>query len=99
MPSSAAPAILAAGLLCGVLGGLLSRNRYIPFLIDPSVHIALLAVVAYGIAVHLFMQFAAIPLSAIGPRPFVTRNFVAQLIVHIVVVGPTIALTVRSYSR
>jgi hypothetical protein len=68
-------------------------SRYIPFLIDR----ALLAGVIYGVAIHLFMQFVVIPLSAIGPRPLVVRNFVAVLIAHIVVVGPSIALTVRRY--
>ncbi len=70
-------------------------SRYIPFLIDR----ALAAGVLYGIAVHLFMQFVVIPLSAIGPTPLVMRNFVAVLVAHIVVVGPSIALTVQRYSR
>ncbi len=70
-------------------------SRYRPFLIER----ALAAGVLYGIAVHLFMQFVVIPLSAIGPRPLVIRNFVAVLIAHIMVVGPSIALTVRRYSR
>jgi uncharacterized membrane protein YagU involved in acid resistance len=70
-------------------------SRYMPFLIDR----ALPAGILYGIAVHLFMQFVVIPLSAIGPRPLVMRNFVAVLIAHVVVVGPSIALTVRRYSR
>jgi hypothetical protein len=149
MMSKAAQAILAAGLICGVLDGLSAiaitlllggkvirmfqgiaggilgpatfqkgvrtallgvglhftiafgaaavyyvASRDIPFLIDR----ALLAGVIYGIAVYLFMQFVVIPLSAIGHRPLVTRNFVAQLIVHMVVVGPSIALMVRRYS-
>jgi uncharacterized membrane protein YagU involved in acid resistance len=51
-------------------------SRYIPFLIER----ALAAGVLYGIAVHLFMQFVVIPLSAIGPRPLVLRSFVAVLI-------------------
>jgi uncharacterized membrane protein YagU involved in acid resistance len=70
-------------------------SRYMPLLIER----ALAAGILYGIAVHLFMQFVVIPLSAIGPRPLVMRNFVAVLIAHIVVVGPSIALTVRRYSR
>jgi hypothetical protein len=53
----------------------------------------------YGVAVHLFMQFVVIPLSAIGPRPLVARNFLAVLAAHVVVVGPSIAFTVRHYSR
>jgi hypothetical protein len=149
MMSKAAQAILAAGLICGVLDGLSAiaitllfggkvirmfqsiaggvlgpatfqkgirtallgvglhfmvafgaaavyyfASRYVPFLIDR----ALLAGVIYGIAVHLFMQFVVIPLSAIGPRPLVVRNFVAVLMAHVVVVGPSIALTVRRYA-
>jgi hypothetical protein len=70
-------------------------SRYIPLLINR----ALLAGVLYGAAVHLFMQFVVIPFSAIGPRPLVIRNFIAVLVAHIVVVGPSIALTVRRYSR
>jgi len=60
---------------------------------------AIVCGVVYGIAVHLFMSFVVIPLSAIGRRPIVLRSFVAILIVHIIVVGPTIALTIRRYSR
>jgi uncharacterized membrane protein YagU involved in acid resistance len=60
---------------------------------------AILCGVLYGIAVHLFMQFVVIPLSAIGRRPLVWRSFLAVLIVHMIVVGPSIALTVRRYSR
>jgi hypothetical protein len=150
MRSKAAQAILAAGLICGILDGLSAvaitllfggkvirtfqgiaggilgpatfqqgigsallgvalhfliafgaaavfylASRHIPLLIDH----ALPAGAIYGVAVHLFMQFVVIPLSAIGSRPLVVRSFVAVLIVHIVVVGPSIALTVRRYSR
>jgi len=49
--------------------------------------------------VHLFMTFVVIPLSAIGTRPFVPRSFVAYLIVSMLVVGPSISLTVRRFSR
>jgi hypothetical protein len=95
----AGAAVLGAGLHFVVAFGAAAVyyfvSRYIPFLIDR----ALLAGVIYGIAVHLFMQFVVIPLSAIGRRPLIIRNFVAQLIVHMVVVGPSIALTVRRYSR
>lgn len=69
-------------------------SRYMPVLVNR----ALAAGVLYGIAVHLFMQFVVIPLSAIGPRPLVVRNFVAVLAAHVVVVGPSIALTVRRFS-
>ena len=60
---------------------------------------ALLSGVLFGIAVHLFMRFIVVPASAIGHRPFVLRAFIMQMIVHMVVVGPSIALTVRHYSR
>ena len=48
----------------------------------------------FGAAVHLFMNFVVIPLSAIGPRPIVWVPFLAGLVVHLVVVGPSIAITV-----
>jgi hypothetical protein len=72
-----------------------AASRVLPFLIDQ----AMLSGILYGVAVHLFMNFVVIPLSAIGRRPFVLRSFVAILIVHVIVVGPSIALTVRYYSR
>lgn len=53
----------------------------------------------YGAVVHVFMTFVVIPLSAIGSRPFVLRSFVAFLLVSMVVVGPSISLTVRRFSR
>ena|SRR5260370_432075 len=56
---------------------------------------ALLSGIFYGVGVHLFMTFLVIPLSAIGARPIVWPRFVAILIVHVIVVGPSIALTVR----
>jgi len=71
-----------------------AASRSLHFLIDS----ALLFGVLYGIMVHLFMNFVVIPLSAIGRRPFVLRTFVPILIVHMIVVGPSIALTVRRYS-
>jgi hypothetical protein len=70
-------------------------GRVFPVLIDQAVVSGML----YGVAVHLFMNFVVIPLSAAGRRPFVLRAFVAVLVVHIVVVGPSIALTVRYYVR
>jgi len=72
-----------------------AASRQFHFLIDSAV----LSGVLYGIAVHLFMSFVVIPLSAIGKRPFVLQSFLAVLIIHMIVVGPSIALTVRRYSQ
>jgi hypothetical protein len=92
----AGTALLGAALHFAVAFGAAAvyylASRYLPFLI----HRALLAGVVYGMLVHFFMQFVVIPLSAIGPRPLVMRNFVAVFIAHIVVVGPSIALTVKA---
>ncbi len=66
-------------------------SRRLPVLIEH----ALICGIAYGAAVHLFMTFVVIPLSAIGSRPIVLRSFLAFLLVSIVVVGPSIALTIR----
>jgi hypothetical protein len=70
-------------------------SRSLPVLLDH----ALLCGIAYGAAVHLFMTFVVIPLSAIGSRPFVLKSFAAFLLVSMVVVGPSISLTVRRFSR
>jgi hypothetical protein len=48
----------------------------------------------YGAAVHLFMSFVVIPLSAIGWHPIVWTTFLEVLAIHLVVVGPSISLTV-----
>jgi hypothetical protein len=69
-------------------------SRFLPVLVRR----ALLCGVLYGVAVHLFMTFVVIPLSAIGPRPFVPRVFCYLLAIHMVVVGPSISLMVRRYS-
>jgi len=70
-------------------------SRALPFMIEQAV----LCGVLFGVLVHVFMNFVVIPLSAIGRRPFNARAFVMQLLVHMIVVGPSIALTVRYYSR
>jgi len=70
-------------------------SRWFPLLIDR----ALACGVLYGIAVHVFMSFVVIPMSAIGRRPIVLRSFIAVLIVHMVVVGPAISLSVRHWSK
>jgi hypothetical protein len=72
-----------------------SASRVLPVLIAR----ATLSGVLYGFAVHLFMQFVVIPLSAIGGRPFVLQSFVLLAVVHMIVVGPSIALTIRHFSR
>lgn len=69
-------------------------SRFLPVLL----HRALLCGVLYGVAIHLFMNFVVIPLSAIGPRPFVPRTFYSVLAIHMVVVGPSISLIVRRCS-
>lgn len=70
-------------------------SRAMPFMIEQ----ALLCGVAFGVLVHVFMNFVVIPLSAIGRRPFNFRSFTVQLLIHMIVVGPSIALTIRHYSR
>jgi uncharacterized membrane protein YagU involved in acid resistance len=72
-----------------------AASRLFPVLIDQ----ALACGVAYGIAVHLFMTFVVIPLSAIGRRPFVALSFLTFLFVSMIVVGPSVALTIRHFSR
>lgn len=53
----------------------------------------------YGIAVHCFMQFVVLPLSAFRPSGFSPRGFAIGLIIHIFCVGLPIALAVRKFSK
>ncbi len=68
-----------------------AASRVLPFLI----HHAILSGVLYGIAVHFFMTFVVIPLSAIGKRPLAPKFFLAMVGVHMMVVGPSISFTIR----
>ncbi|MGA2096189.1 MAG: hypothetical protein ABSH39_07815 [Candidatus Acidiferrum sp.] len=72
-----------------------TASRFVPFLIDH----AIISGALFGILVHLFMNLAVIPMSAIGRRPFNPTSFTMQLLIHIVVVGQSIALIVRYFSR
>ncbi len=58
---------------------------------------ALACGVLFGVLVHLFMSYVVIPLSAIGPRPFNARTFYPILAIHMIVVGPSISLTIRKF--
>jgi len=70
-------------------------SRWLPVMLDR----ALICGIVFGAVVHVFMTFVVIPLSAIGTRPFVPRTFLAFLLVSMVVVGPSIALTLRRFAR
>ena len=56
---------------------------------------ALLAGALYGIAVFLVMNFIVLPLSRRPKRPFNVKFAATQLLIHIVVVGWSIALSTR----
>jgi hypothetical protein len=72
-----------------------AASRRAPFLNEH----AILAGALFGVAVHVFMTFVVVPLSAIGTRRFVWSGFLVLLVIHIIVVGPSIALTVRHFAR
>jgi hypothetical protein len=68
-------------------------SRKIGFLNEHAVLSGLL----YGIAVHLFMSFVVVPLSAVK-RPFSMSFFMIQFVVHIFCVGLPISLIVRHFA-
>lgn len=72
-----------------------AAGRTLPMLLQRALTFGVL----YGIAVHLIMQFVVLPITAIGRRPFNPRGFLIGLAVHMVVVGPSIALSLRRLSR
>lgn len=55
----------------------------------------LVAGMAYGGLVHLFMSFAVIPMSAIGRFPSSLGPFLSGLVAHLFLVGPPAALFAR----
>ena len=58
---------------------------------------AVLCGLLYGIAVHLFMTFIVLPLSALQ-RPFSIKAFATQLVIHMFFVGLPISLVVRYFA-
>ena len=60
----------------------------------------LLSGAAYGIGVYAVMNWVVIPLSRIGPRPFPPASvFISGLLVHMFLIGATIAFGARRAAR
>jgi hypothetical protein len=95
LSSAALGVLLHLSVALGAAAVYYAASRYAPFLNDH----AILAGALFGVAVHLFMTFAVVPLSAIGARRFVWSGFLSLLVIHVIVVGPSIALTVRHFAR
>jgi hypothetical protein len=87
--------LLHFSIALGAAAGYYIASRWLPLLINQ----ALLSGVLYGAVVHFFMNLVVIPVSVIGRRPFALSGFLIQLAVHMIVVGPSISLTVRHYSH
>lgn len=83
---------LIAGLVASIYY-LVSRR--LPIILDRP----LLFGALYGIAVHLVMSRLVVPLSRAPKRPFSTRAFLTQLVIHVLCVGLPIALTQSRLSR
>lgn len=66
-----------------------------PFLVRRPV----LGGVIYGTAVHGFMQFVVLPMSAFRLSPFSPAEFAIGLIIHILFVGLPIALAAKRFSK
>ena len=65
----------------------------LPFLLDHP----LLAGGFYGIVVYLVMFYAVLPLSRRAKRPFNLKFALTQLVIHIVIIGWSIALAARYF--
>ena len=65
----------------------------LPFLLDHP----LLAGALYGIAVYLVMFYVVLPLSRRAKRPFNLKFGLTQLVIHIVIIGWSIALCARHF--
>lgn len=69
-------------------------SRRVAFLLQHAV----VSGIAYGVIVYFVMNHVVIPLSAIGPRPFVLSRAVLAAAILIPCIGLPIALTVRHFS-
>ncbi|MGI9087208.1 MAG: hypothetical protein ACR2HH_05625 [Chthoniobacterales bacterium] len=69
-------------------------SRRLPFLVQK----AIISGVLYGLAIYLFMNFIVLPLSATRPQHFTVFSVVTQLLIHMLLIGPAIALIVRRFS-
>ena len=68
-----------------------SASRVLPVLIRRAV----LCGLAYGVAVHLFMNSVVLPLSRVNFRPPPWQFVVGMIVIHMLFVGLPIALAVR----
>ena len=102
------PAALRGGLAISALGLFLHfviayGAATVYYLASRKLHFmvrqAILAGMLYGVAVHLFMNFVVIPLSAIGLRPINLAIFVVNAFEHMLLVGLPISLAVRRFSE
>jgi hypothetical protein len=66
-------------------------SRSLPVLVSRALILGPL----YGVAVHCFMQFVVIPLSAIGPLKLSPAVFFEGLLTHVVCVGLPTGLVIR----
>jgi hypothetical protein len=102
------PSSFSGGLKTALLGVLLHytiafgativffvASRFLPILLD----YALIFGVLYGVCVHFFMSYLVVPMSAIGHRPRTLQGFLIQLAIHMIIVGPSIALVLKRFLR
>lgn len=94
-------ATAALGLFChffiatSAAGLYFAVSRRAPLLVQHTVVSGAL----YGAAVYFFMDRVVIPLSAIGPLPFVFSKAIIGVAIHVCCVGLPIALVVRRFAR
>lgn len=69
-------------------------SRRARFLVEHAV----VSGVVYGLIVYVIMNHMVIPLSAIGPRPFVLSHALLAAAILVVCIGLPIALIVRHFS-
>jgi hypothetical protein len=68
-------------------------SLHLPFLLDH----ALIAGGLYGVAVYLVMTYIVLPLSRRPARPFNLKFAATQLVIHVVIIGWSIALSARYF--
>jgi hypothetical protein len=75
-------------IACSIVTVYLAASRFVPLLTRRPV----LCGIVYGVGVYVFMNRAVIPLSAIGPQPFLWPSFINGILIHVLGIGIPAAL-------
>jgi uncharacterized membrane protein len=94
-PSALLGAFLHLLIACGIASVYYAACRFWPGVITRPAMCGMI----YGAVVYLVMNQVVVPLSRVGPAPFILPWFLANFIGHVLLVGPPVAFIARWSAR